>query len=331
MHMLSEYALFLAEVVTFVLAALFLLTAVMSMGQKQREQGKLKVQQLNQQIADTCKQISELANDKKSRKALAKQLKQQHKQLNEKPRCFVIDFKGDIFASAVESLREEVTAILSIANSSDRVLVRLESPGGVVPGYGLAAAQLQRLKDKQIPLDIAVDKVAASGGYLMACLADTLIASPFAIIGSIGVLTQLPNFHRWLKRNDIDFEQITAGQFKRTLTMFGENDEPARQKMQQDLQAIHDIFKSYILRYRQVDIEKVATGEYWLGHDAKALGLVDQLGTSDDYLLGKIDTWNLLSLRFSRKKRLGQKLHAAAHSIYSGLTGQQDSKLPFAM
>ena len=196
MHMLAEYALYLAETLTFVIAALLLFGGLIAIASKNKQQGKLKVTQLNQSFNDNSHKLADVALDKKAQKKLHKKIKQQEKNIHQRPRLFVLRFKGDMFASAVEALREEVNAILMLATPQDSVLVCVESPGGVVPGYGLAAAQLQRFKDKNIPLTVSVDKVAASGGYLMACVADKIIASSFAIIGSIGVLSQLPNFHR---------------------------------------------------------------------------------------------------------------------------------------
>ncbi len=189
------------------------------------------------------------------------------------------------------------------------MLIRLESPGGVVSGYGLAAAQLQRIRDKNIPLTVCIDKVAASGGYLMACVANTIIAAPFAIIGSIGVVAQMPNFHRWLKKNNIDVELLTAGEYKRTLTLFGENTEKGRQKFQEDLEQIHSAFRHYVLENRsQLDIDKVSTGEHWLATDAFELRLVDKLATSDDYLIKKMADYQAFKLAVQPKHSLMSKL-----------------------
>ena len=163
-------------------------------------------------------------------------------------------------ASTVSSLAEEITALLNIATPNDEVLLRLESAGGVVHGYGLAAAQLMRIRAQHIPLVVAIDKIAASGGYLMACVADKILAAPFAIIGSIGVVVQLPNFHRLLKDKHIDFELHTAGEFKRTITLFVENTKEGKEKLQHEIEDIHGLFKNLIHDYRQqIDIDKVAT------------------------------------------------------------------------
>ena len=203
---------------------------------------------------------------------------------------YVIDFVGDMKASDVTSLREEISAIISVASAHDEVVVRLESGGGQVHSYGLAAAQLERIKAAGIPLTVCVDKIAASGGYMMACVADRIICAPFAVIGSIGVVSQMPNFYKWLKAHNIDIELFTAGEYKRTVTILGENDDEDRAKYQAELERIHELFKAHVVKYRpQPDIEKVSTGEFWFGQDALALGLVDELGTSDSYLIDKLD------------------------------------------
>ena len=213
-------------------------------------------------------------------------------------------------ASETASLREEISAILSVADpATDEVLLRLESPGGVVHGYGLAASQLTRLKQKGVKLTVAVDKVAASGGYMMACVADKIVSAPFAIIGSVGVVAQMPNIHRFLKKRDVDVEIMTAGEYKRTMTIFGENTEKGRQKFQQELEETHALFKQFVVQNRpQVDIDKIATGEHWYGQQALELNLVDEIATSDDLILQAIEDKSVLSVKYAVKKSLWQKL-----------------------
>ena len=328
MHFFAEYGLFLAQTITFVLAAIFLFASLLSLSTKNRSKERLKISILNQRWESMA---SDIATHSES-KACQKQLKKQHKQnLKSRPlraRLFVLDFKGDIMASCVDSLREEINAIMQTAKAGDEVLLRLESPGGVVPGYGLGATQLQRLKNETIPLTVAVDKIAASGGYLMACVADHIIAAPFAIIGSIGVITQLPNLHRFLQKHDIDFEQLTAGDYKRTLTMFGEVDDKARAKAQADIEAIHQIFKDHILKFReQLNIDEVATGEFWLAHDALTRHLIDRLESSDDYLLQQAKTKQIVHLQYQRKKRFGKRMQQTVTDYLS----RNKTSLPYAM
>ena len=224
-------------------------------------------------------------------------------------RIYVLDFVGDLRATPVASLRREISAILTLADARDEVLVRLESAGGVVHGYGLAASQLQRIREHNIKLTVSVDKVAASGGYMMACVADQLIAAPFAFIGSIGVLLQTPNFHRLLKKHDIDFDQLHAGEYKRTLTLFGENTEPAREKAQQELQEMHELFKQHVKTQRpSIDIEQVATGEFWLGARALQLKLIDRLQTGDDYLMQARNDAQLVQVCYAARKTLLERM-----------------------
>ncbi len=231
------------------------------------------------------------------------------KQDDKQKTIYVLDFVGDIKAAATEQLREEISAIISAAKAGDEVVLRLESSGGQVHAYGLAAAQLARLKEAGITLTVCVDKVAASGGYMMACVADTLIATPFAIVGSIGVVSQMPNFHEFLKKHDIDVELFTAGEYKRTVTVFGKNDDEDRAKYQSELERIHQLFKAHIAKYRpHLAIDQVATGEFWLGSDAKDLLLVDKLGTSDSYLLEQLDHHRVLIIQSQQKPTLIQKL-----------------------
>jgi serine protease SohB len=216
---------------------------------------------------------------------------------------FVLNFHGDIRASALASLREEVTAVLTVAQPEDEVMLRLESSGGLVHAYGLAAAQLLRIRDRRLKLTVAVDKVAASGGYLMACVADRIIAAPFAILGSIGVIAQLPNFNRLLKKHDIDYEQFMAGEYKRTVTLFGENTDKGRHKFQEEIEATHALFKDFVRNHRpQLDLDQVATGEYWYGTRALEHRLADELRTSDDYLLDASAGAEVYEVTYTGKK-----------------------------
>lgn len=233
----------------------------------------------------------------------------------ERKRVYVMHFDGDIKASALSRLREEVTAVLQVAEPGDEVMVCLESPGGMVANYGLAASQLARVRSAGIQLTIAVDKVAASGGYMMACVADRILAAPFAMLGSIGVLAQLPNFNRLLKRHDVDFELFTAGEYKRTVTMFGENTPEGREKFQSDLEDIHALFQHFVAEYRpKLDIARVATGEVWFGQRALDLGLVDELKTSDEYLTHCAQDADLYQVEYREKKNIAKRIGLAAES-----------------
>lgn len=331
-----QYGLFLAKAVTFVITIVAILIAVIALTSKQKaKKGELEITDLSEQINETKKSISEQLlspvqlkakhkEDKKRQKEKTKKDKAEAKEatkVESQSQLYVIDFKGSIDAKEVSSLREEVTAIISVATEKDEVFVRLESGGGMVHGYGLAASQLQRLKDKNIPLTISVDKVAASGGYMMACVADKIIAAPFSIIGSIGVIAQIPNFNKVLKKHDVEFEQLTAGQYKRTLTMFGENDELGREKFKQELEETHQLFKHFVSEHRpQLDIDKVATGEHWYGSQAFDLQLIDKVQTSDDYLLDQFEDKHIVQVRYQKSKKLAEKIgKSVAASVQTSL------------
>ena len=287
-----------------------------------KQPAEIRISHLNARINEQRKKIAQTTGSKLELLQLSQQLSKEaraRKKTNQK--IYVLDFKGDMAASAVESLREEITLILSTAKAGrDRVVVRLESPGGMVHGYGLAAAQLVRLRDAGFHLTICVDKVAASGGYMMACIANEVVSAPFAIVGSIGVVAQVPNFNRLLKDNKIDFELYTAGQYKRTVTMFGENTEEGKAKFEEELQQTHALFKHFVEKYRpQLNIEKVATGEHWYGRDALDLNLVDKLQTSDEYLLSLLTQHDVYSIQTRKKPTLGEKLGLQAAQIADSL------------
>lgn len=322
-HPWLHYFVFLAQTATLVIAILIIFGGIIAIASKSKAvKGGLLIKKINEELDEIKAKLQAEVFDKKALKKLKKaakaSLKEEAKKDESKKRVFVISFSGDIKASQVDSLRQEITAILQVASSEDEVVVKLESPGGMVAGYGLAASQLARIKERQIPLTVCVDKVAASGGYMMAAVADKVLAAPFAIIGSIGVVAQIPNFHRLLKRHDIDFEQVTAGKFKRTLTIFGENTKEGREKMQQDLEEIQRAFKTHIVSYRPgVNIDDVATGEHWLATDALKLNLVDRLITSDDYLLYASQHADIFEVSYQTKKSLLQKLQGSASAWLS--------------
>ncbi|MEG1627453.1 protease SohB [Pseudomonas sp.] len=319
MEFLAEYASFLAKTATLVIAILIVLSAIAGLRGKGRRKagGQLQVNKLNEFYKDLRDRLESSLLDKAQLKALRKQQakaqKQQKKTPEDKPRVFVLDFDGDIKASATESLRHEITAVLSLATPRDEVVLRLESGGGMVHSYGLASSQLARIRQAGVPLTICIDKVAASGGYMMACIGDKIISAPFAILGSIGVVAQLPNVNRLLKKHDVDFEVFTAGEYKRTVTVFGENTEKGREKFQEDLDVTHQLFKDFVSRYRpQLHIDDVATGEVWLGVAALNKQLVDELKTSDEYLGERARDSNLYHLHYAERKSLQERVGLAA-------------------
>lgn len=331
MEFLTEYGLFLAKIVTFVIAAVVVISVVVSAAQKDRGdqdgEGELKIRKLNEKyrklreaiearlMSDQQRKVFEKARKKKEKleKKASKKKKEESDEDSSRGRVFVLDFDGDIKASDTDPLRRAITAVLSVADPErDEVVIRLESGGGLVHSYGLAAAQLDRIRSKGVRLTACVDKVAASGGYMMACVADRIVASPFAILGSIGVVAQLPNFHRFLKKNDVDFEVLTAGEHKRTLTIFGENTDKGRQKFLEDLEDTHGLFKEYVSERRpDLDIAAVANGDIWFGKRALDVKLIDEIKTSDEYLIEACDRADVVSVSYQRKRSLPEKLGLA--------------------
>lgn len=351
MEFLTEYGLFLAKIVTFVVAALVVISVIMSAAQKDRGdhegEGELKIWKLNEKYEKLREAIQARLMSGPQRKAFhkarkklekaekkaAKAAKDTGEQDDSPSRVYVLDFDGDIKASDTDPLRRAITAVLSVADpEKDEVVIRLESGGGLVHSYGLAAAQLDRIRSKGVRLTACVDKVAASGGYMMACVADRIVASPFAILGSIGVVAQLPNFHRFLKKNDVDFEVLTAGEHKRTMTIFGENTDKGRQKFLEDLEDTHGLFKEYVSERRpDLDITAVANGDIWFGKRALEVKLIDEIKTSDEYLIEACDRADVVSVAYQRKRTLPEKLGLATsaaleHTVWKVLGAFRNQK-----
>jgi serine protease SohB len=323
---LAEYGLFLAKLITVVAGILFLVAGLFAIGQRRHKEpdGHIEVKDLGARFEDFEDDIKHSILHDDELKALHKERQKEEKREQkarkkskadepERRRIFVLDFDGDIKASAVDNLREEISALLTVAKPHDSVLVRLESSGGMVHSYGLAASQLQRIVKGGLSLTVAVDRVAASGGYMMACIAQQIIAAPFAIIGSIGVMAQLPNFHRLLKKHDVDVELHTAGEFKRTLTMFGENTEKGRRKFLEELEDTHVLFKQFVAQHRpQLNIDATATGEIWYGTQALEQSLIDEVSTSDEFLMARRADHDLFLVQYVAKKSWQEKLGVAA-------------------
>ncbi|MDW7549892.1 protease SohB [Pseudoalteromonas sp. McH1-7] len=314
MAFLFEYGLFLAKAVTIIFAiAVVIMLVVGASHRPKTKKGEIEVTDLSESLAKSKEQFLEQTLDKKAlkarNKAQSREQKNQDKLKETVKNVFYIEFNGSMDAHEVSGLQEEINAILTIADkATDQVIVSVESGGGVVHGYGLGASQLTRIKQAGIPLTVCVDKVAASGGYMMACVADKIIAAPFAIIGSIGVIAQIPNFNRLLKKNNVDFEMVTAGEYKRTLTLFGENTDKGREKFKEEIEQTHGLFKHFVAEHRaDLEIEKVATGEHWFGTQALALKLVDEISTSDDLLMSLNENHQLYKVSYRVKRGVVEK------------------------
>lgn len=325
---LFDYGIFLAKAITVVVAVGAVLMLIAGVSRRGVAPTGLQVEKLNDRYRRLGNILQRAVlnkadwkkHAKEEKKLIKKRDKDSGKEASSRRRIFVLDFKGDIKASGVSHLREEVSAVLSTASAQDEVVVRLENAGGAVHEHGFAASQLLRVKKHDIPLTVIVDKVAASGGYLMACIADRIIAAPFAVVGSIGVLAQIPNFNRALASRGVDFEQVTAGKYKRTVTMFGKNTDEDRAKLKEELEDVHGLFKAMVSEHRpQLDVEAVATGEHWYGSRALELGLLDQLGTSDDYLLESAADADMFHVSFKGKPTLQERVLSAMEGTIARL------------
>ena len=323
-ELLSNYGLFLMKTLTVLISILLIISFIVN-SKKSDQSGSIEIKNVNKELNSIEENIKKNILTKSDFKKFIKARKKSNKKLEK--RLFVIDFKGNIRASEIVSLRREVSGVILSCKKGDEVLLRLENSGGTVHEHGLAASQLKRIKDKKIPLTICVDKVAASGGYMMACVANKIIASPFAIIGSIGVLAQVPNFNKLLKDKGINFEQHTAGNYKRTVTMFGENTDKDREKLNEQLEEIHVLFKNFITSQRKnIDIEKVATGEYWYGENALSLNLIDEVMTSDEYILVMREKFEITHIKYKPIKTFSDKISKISSSFANKAVGSLEQK-----
>ena len=135
-------------------------------------------------------------------------------------------------------------------------------------------------------------------------------------------MQQIPNFNRFLKERGVDFEQITAGRFKRTLTLFGDITDEGREKLKEELQDVHELFRDQISEHRpHVDMERVGTGEHWYAIRARELNLVDELRTSDDFLLESMKSRDVYWLTYLRRKTLPERLMGTVENSLQRLFG----------
>jgi serine protease SohB len=338
MDHLYDYLVFLAQAVTIVIAVLLVISGIVSASMRLQRpaQGHLEVTKLNDRLDSLKHSVQEALLDRGSFKKVVKQeakaakreakaakgksAKAEPDESRDERRVFVLDFHGDLQATKVGDLSTEITAVLTLAGPNDEVVIKVESPGGLVHAYGLAASQLDRIKQHGVPLVVAVDKVAASGGYLMAAVADKVVAAPFAVMGSIGVVAQIPNVHRLLKKHDVDVEVLTAGKYKRTLTVLGENTDADREKFVEELEDVHKLFQEFVSSHRpQVDIEAVATGETWYGQRAIDLKLIDEIATSDEYLTKACESAQVYSVRWVEHKKPLERLMARVETTIQRL------------
>ena len=333
MEILIEYGLFVLKAFTIiVLIFIPIFFLVFTMRQPPEANESLKIKNLTKRYQSMANSLKVLTMNKEEKKKLKKTLKKEKKtnskvKTKKKP-VYVLNFQGDIEASNVENLKEEISAILQSETKCEEIVLNLESAGGTVIGYGLAAAQLKRIRDAGIKLTACVDKVAASGGYMMACVANKIVSAPFAIIGSIGVVAAIPNFSKILKKLDVDYELHTAGEFKRTITTFGETTDEGREKFKKDLQEIHDLFKEHVTKFRpELDISKVATGEIWEGTKALEVGLVDEISTSDEYLMNFSKKHDVYEIKFETKKKIQDKLSRFLNTLLKDFINTIDETL----
>lgn len=311
MEYLMQFLLFFGKLTIVFVFILGLVSLVATLIARQKHRPELEVENINEKLSDLGEIIRSVTLDKKDLKAFLKEKKQETPQHFDH-QMFLLRFEGDIHATHVEEMSDEITAILTVAKPGDHTVVVIESSGGTVHGYGLGAAQIMRLKSAGMTVTACIDKVAASGGYMMACVAHKIVAAPFAIVGSIGVLAQVPNVHRLLKKYDVDYEEITAGEYKKTLSILGEITEKGRAKFREQIEQTHLLFKNFVQEHRpQLNIGAVATGEYWFATQAKTLGLVDEISTSDEYILRHQNSHKIFKVKFHKKKKLAEKIHEA--------------------
>ena len=321
LDLLVAYGFFLLKIITVLLVILIpiLMISSSTKHRKETDKGRIIVKNLSDKLEEIGVTLKSAEMDPKAYKSFLKERnKKKKKEIKGKSKeiVYVLDFKGDIQASAVGKLKQEINAIIASQVKCKEVVINVESGGGSAYAYGLCAAELKRLVDNKIKLTVCIDKIAASGGYLMSCVATKIVAAPWAIVGSIGVIAQLPNFHRLLKKLDIDIEMHTAGKFKRTLTTLGENTKQGREKFISELEDLHVVFKDFVKENRsKIQVAKVATGEVWQGDKAKKLGLIDEIGTSDDYLLKLASKFKLLEIQYFEKKPFTARIGSAAEVI----------------
>ena len=229
----------------------------------------------------------------------------------DKSNLYYLEFEGDIQASEAAKLKQEILVCLQVAKPTDVFLILVESSGGSVSNYGDLYSVMEMIKKRGHTLWVAIDRVAASGGYLISLPADKIFATPFALIGSIGVLSEVPNFGGLLDKYGVKMEEYTAGERKMNISMFRENGEEQKEHHRKKLGKIHELFKAQLVKYRGgliekkgVDIGELMEGDFWMGENAFELGLVDELKSSVEILLDEKDHFNILKVNYHNEPKM---------------------------
>lgn len=309
-NILTSYAIFFLKIITIIILLLTTIIICLILITN-KDNNYIKIKNINKKYITLKKLFLSKISKKIERKNLIKE-----ENLTKTKNLFVLHFNGDINASDINNLKDILSIIILNKTHVDEVLIKLTSNGGIVTNYGLAASQLKRLKNENINLTISIDTIAASGGYMMACVANKIIASHFSIIGSIGVLGIIPNINKILTKNNIEIEYHTSGKYKKTLSIIGENTEIGRKKFIESLENTHFLFKNFVKENRsQINIEEIATGEYWYGVDALKLNLIDKIQTSDEYIIENLNNANIYEIKLSEKINIKNKIKENIHNI----------------
>ncbi len=207
------------------------------------------------------------------------------------PRLAVLRFQGlrDLNASGDQRLSEAIDEVLVNRDHFEEAVVIIDSPGGTTHGYGHAYALLERLSASGLKVTACIDRIGASGGYLMALPADRILAGPFAIVGSVGVVAGIPNVKRLLEEKGVSYRLFVAGDKKRVVHFADDDGPEVREYMDEKLAGIHTQFLQAVEKHRgdRVKLDEVRSGDHWSAEESveKGLGLVDELQTSAEYLL----------------------------------------------
>ncbi|WP_343192796.1 S49 family peptidase [Buchnera aphidicola (Taiwanaphis decaspermi)] len=226
---------------------------------------------------------------------------------NKKSNLYILDYNDKIKKNKIKKLREEISSIILVAKKNDEVLLRLENTSDIVYEYGLVIAQLQRLRKKGIKLIISIDKIVSNGGYIIACVADHISASPFSIIGPINIVVNIPNIDKYTQTSNLNNQLNDCNTFTK-LTLIKNNTKIYVNKIFNKLDIKKYIRNSFIKDMRpSLNLNKIFNQNYWIGENAINEKLIDSINTSDDILFSKKDTHNLLKIKYVYKSNIVEK------------------------
>ncbi|HIQ50372.1 MAG TPA: signal peptide peptidase SppA [Nautiliaceae bacterium] len=178
-------------------------------------------------------------------------------------------------------LQKVLSDLDSIEENYDGIILKIDSPGGDAYSTKKIAERIKEI-NKKIPIVACIDQIATSGAYWLASSSDYIVADDFSIVGSIGVYASYLEFTGLMEKLGVKYNRIVFGKYKDILSPFKNLTEEERKLIERKINYIYEYFVKEVAKNRGLNYsfvkEKIATGEFFFGYEAKELNLVDAIG-----------------------------------------------------